>query len=115
MPFFMGVLGSGKQIYSWIHLQDLARMFLFMIEEESLQGVYNAVAPHTISQKELAKLIAKKKGVFTVPTPEFALKIALGEMKEVVMNSQDCSAQKIIDSGFKFKFETASEALDDLL
>lgn len=115
MPFFMALLGSGKQIYSWIHLQDLAQMFLFMIEQEQLQGIYNAVAPQTTSQKEMVKLIANKKGVFTVPTPEFALQIALGEMKEVVMNSQNCSADKMLAGGFKFNFERIDKAIDDLL
>lgn len=115
MPFFMGVLGNGQQIYSWIYLDDLARMFLHIIEGDSLKGIYNAVAPQSISQKEMAKRIAKKKNVFTVPTPEFALQIALGEMKEVVLNSQNCSAKKILSTGFKFKFKEINGALDELL
>ena len=115
MPFFMGILGSGKQIYSWIHLEDIAGIFLHLIENESLTGTYNAVAPQPNSQRSMAEFIAKQKGVVTLPAPEFALTLALGEMKEVVLNSQNCSASKILKTAYKFKFANLNEALENLL
>lgn len=115
LPFFIGILGSGKQMYSWIHLDDATRLFLFAIEDKLAPGIYNAIAPNPKSQVDMATIIADIKGVFTVPTPSLALHIALGEMSEVVLNSQHCSAQKITDAGFKFKFKELNKALKDLV
>jgi uncharacterized protein (TIGR01777 family) len=74
------VLGNGKQVVSWIHIHDLVRLFTTAIENEAWQGVYNAVAPHPVSNKALISEIANAKGSFSVPVPvpAFALKLALG-------------------------------------
>ena len=115
LPFFVGILGSGKQIYSWIHLDDLAKMFVYSVENEVLEGVYNGVAPNPRSQKDMAKLIANQKGVFAIPAPKFGLQLALGEMSTVLFLSQNCSAERILSKGFEFKFNTLESAIDDLM
>lgn len=115
LPFFVGVLGSGDQVYSWIHLNDLAEMFLFAIESNSISGTFNAVAPNPRTQKEIAKTIAKLRSTISLPAPKFGLKLVLGEMSSVLFLSQDCSAQKIQDAGFDFSFEKLEDALDDLM
>ena len=90
-------------------------MFLFAIENENLQGVYNAVAPHPISNKALMQLMGKQKGFYIpVPVPAAALKIALGEMSIEVLKSATVSSQKIESAGFTFQYATADAAVKQL-
>ena len=75
------ILGDGKQIISWIHIDDLCRMLLFAIENENISGVYNAVSSKPVSNKELTLTLAKQmRGKFFIPihVPAFALKLAFG-------------------------------------
>ncbi len=116
-PFKFGLgaaLGSGKQIMPWIHIDDLAKLFVFIIEN-NLEGTHNAVAPTPLPQKDLAKIIAKQKNTIAVPTPKFALNLVLGEMKSLVLSSQKCSANKILSKGFQFEFDKIDKALGNLL
>ena len=113
-----GILGSGLQMVSWIHLQDLCKMYLFAIEQENLKGVFNAVGPNPATNKELTIAIAQKlKGSFFIPfgVPEFVLKLMLGEMSIEILKSATVSAKKIKSAGFKFSFATLPSALEDLL
>ncbi len=111
------ILGTGKQIVSWIHQQDLCRVIQYAIETPSLVGIYNAVAPEPISNKKLVLAIAKKTYPIYLPVyvPSFALKIILGEMSIEVLKSAKVSAQKIQAAGFVFDYPTVEEALTDLL
>lgn len=108
-------LGSGKQWQSWIHIEDLAGIFLFAIENE-LSGVYNAVAPNPVTNKELTKELASQMGkaVWLPNVPAFVLKGLLGEMSEIVLSSQLVSSDKIQSAGYSFKFKNLSRALGDL-
>ncbi|MFN4082608.1 MAG: TIGR01777 family oxidoreductase [Bacteroidia bacterium] len=110
-------LGSGKMITSWIHIEDLCRMFIYAIENQHIQGAYNAVAPNPATNKELTKYICKALNKpFLMPNvPAFALKLAMGEMADMVLSSQNISSKKICDAGFKFKFTNAENAIMDLL
>jgi uncharacterized protein (TIGR01777 family) len=98
------VLGSGKQVMSWIEINDLARLILFALEHEEISGVYNAVSPNPVTCRELMKTIALVKGGIKIPVtiPVFLLKIALGEMSSEVLKSCTVSAQKILSTGFIF-------------
>lgn len=108
-------LGSGKQWQSWIHIEDLAGIFLFAIEN-NLSGIYNAVAPNPVTNKELTKELASQMGkkVWLPNVPSFVLKGLLGEMSEIVLSSQLVSAEKIQSAGYSFKFKNLSRALGDL-
>lgn len=109
------ILGSGRQIISWIHVDDLVRLFLFAIENENLLGVYNAVAPQPVSNKRLMHLMGKQKGFYIpVPVPAAALKIALGEMSVEVLKSATVSSQKIENAGFTFQHPTIEGAVKHL-
>ena len=111
------ILGNGKQIISWIHIDDLVRMYMAAIENEKMSGVYNAVAPGPVSNKELALQLAKSRKKFSIPihVPSFMLKIILGEMSVEVLKSVTVSSHKIQKAGFQFKFSTIKEALADIL
>ena len=109
-------LGSGKQWQSWIHLEDLARIFLHVLQNK-LEGTYNAVAPNPVTNKELVREVASQMGkpVWLPPIPGFALKLALGEMAHLLLSSQLVSSNKIEKTGFVFKYVNLPKALDKLI
>ena len=110
------VLGSGKQIISWIHIDDLVNMYIAAIENEKLSGVYNAVAPEHVSNKVLTLQLAKSRKKFFIPihVPSFLLQLILGEMSVEVLKSATVNSSKIGQAGFHFKFGNISPALEDL-
>ena len=110
------VLASGKQIISWIHIDDLVNMYIAAIENENLSGVYNAVAPEPVSNKVLTLQLAKSRKKFFIPihVPSFLLQLILGEMSVEVLKSATVNSSKIGQAGFHFKFGNISPALEDL-
>lgn len=113
---FGSPLGSGKQWQSWIHIEDLARIFLFALEKD-LDGVYNGVAPNPVTNKKLTTSIAKilDKNLWMPNVPAFMLKLILGEMATIVLASQLVSNQKIDAHGFKYHYTHILPALKDIL
>jgi len=112
------ILGSGKQIISWIHIDDLCRLYIDAIENEKLQGVYNAVAPKPVTNKMLTMELAKQvKGKYFIPihVPAFVLKIMLGEMSVEVLKSANVSSEKINKTGFQFLYPGIESALNSLM
>ena len=112
------ILGKGKQVVSWIHIDDLVNMYIEAIENENLHGVYNAVAPHPVTNKELTLSLAKtKRGKFFIPVhvPSFLLKLILGEMSVEVLKSATVSSSKIQLAGFNFTFLSIDAALRQLV
>ena len=111
------VLGNGKQMISWIDVRDLAKMFVYAIENENMSGSYNAVAPIPVSNKTLTQTLASVlygKFYITTYVPSFILKIMLGEMSIEVLKSTTVSAQKIQEAGFVFDFPEISKSLSTL-
>ncbi|MFN2439574.1 MAG: DUF1731 domain-containing protein, partial [Chitinophagaceae bacterium] len=118
-PMKLGVasiLGNGKQTLSWIHIDDLVQLYIYAIENEKLNDVYNAAAPNPVSNKELIKSMAKAKGGFQIIAyvPEFILEIMLGEMSIEVLKSATVSNKKIEAAGYQFIFPTIETALVNL-
>ncbi len=113
----MPILGSGNQIMSWIHVDDLCRIILWVLKNEDIQGVFNAVAPNPVSQKQLSKSINNHTRGFSIPiyVPEAVLKLALGKMSVEVLKSATVSASKILDKGFHFKYPQIDGAVKDIL
>ncbi|CAN5623099.1 TIGR01777 family oxidoreductase [soil metagenome] len=109
-----GIIGGGKQMVSWIHIDDLCRIFIEAITNEDLHGVYNAVAPNPVSNKKLTlQLATSLRGKFYIPlhVPEFVLKIMLGKRSIEVLKSTTVSCEKIKHTGFTFLYPSIEAAL----
>ena len=114
--FVGGPMGSGKQWVSWIHLEDQARAIRFLIENGEAHGAFNVTAPNPVPNGELAKSIGQAMGRPSwIPVPGFALRLAFGEVAEVVLKGQRAVPQRLLDLGFEFRFPAAQAALQDLL
>ncbi len=109
-------LGSGKQWIPWIHEQDAINMYLFGIENENLNGVYNMVAPNAVTNEKLTYAIAKQlqRPLWLPNVPVFILKLLLGEMSDIVLTSTKASAKKIQQVGFTFKYTEIDGALKEI-
>lgn len=119
-PLSFGVkpkLGNGRQVISWIHIADLARLIAFSIENEQVRGIYNAATNNTVTNRELMDELAVAKGrVFIpVPAPSWALKIVLGEMSIEVLKSCTLNVAKTMQTGFVFNFPDVKSAVKDLV
>jgi TIGR01777 family protein len=115
-PGITAILGSGKQMISWIHINDLASIYSYALMNSSLKGVYNAVAPSPVSNEQLIRNIEsiKKRRQIKLHIPEFILKVVLGELSIEVLKSCTVSSAKITNSGFQFKFPSIQQAIDNL-
>jgi len=114
--FIGGYLGNGKQWASWLHIDDIVEIYLHAIDNSSLTGSLNATAPNPIRMKEFAQTLARvlnRPSLF--PVPKFILRLVVGEASEVVLASQRIDVKKLVESGYKFKFEILEDALKDLL
>lgn len=119
-PVKMGIgspIGTGKQYIPWIHIEDLCSIFIKAIEDEEMQGAYNAVAPDYKTNKEFTQklAIALKKPFWFPHIPTFTMKLIFGEMAAILLEGSRISAHKIQTAGFNFKFPELESALTDIL
>jgi hypothetical protein len=114
--FFGARLGKGEQWISWIHMDDLLRIFHFMLENIHLQGTWNAVAPHPVKNKILMRTFAEvlKKPAWSPVIPGAFIKIGLGEFGEAVLHGQRVVPSKLNNSEFIFNYPDIRTALKDL-
>lgn len=117
-PFRFGIggpMGSGKQWWSWIHRHDLVRLFAFLVENEAT-GAFNGTAPNPLTQRDFARVLGRvmRRPSF-MPTPGFALKLALGDMAELLTKGQRVMPKRTQEAGFTFEFPELEAALRDLL
>lgn len=114
--FIGSPLGGGGQWQSWIHIEDLANIFMF-INKNKLEGLFNGVAPNPVKQRELVKAIAKvvNRPLFLPRVPSFILKLLLGEMSTLVLESQRVSSKKLEDIGFNYRYNYLLPTLENLL
>ncbi len=108
--------GNGKQWQSWIHVEDLARLFVFVLQNH-LEGIYNGVAPNPVSNSEFTKMTAKvlRRPLILPNVPRFIMKAVLGEMHMLLFESQRVSSKAIESKGFHFEYANLKPALTDLL
>jgi uncharacterized protein (TIGR01777 family) len=113
----MPILGSGKQMVSWIEVTDLANLIQYAITNEKVSGIYNAVTPNPVTHKQLMKTIAAIKGgiKIPVPVPALFLKILLGELSIEILKSCTVSAKKTLASGFVYRFPELPGAVKHIL
>ena len=108
------ILGAGKQMISWIHIDDLCREYIFALENDTMQGSYNAVAPNPVNNKVMTLAIAEKmKGKFYIPLhiPQFVLTVLLGQRSVEILKSATVSTDKIVQVGFQFLYPTVQVAI----
>ncbi|TVT39111.1 TIGR01777 family protein [Hymenobacter setariae] len=107
-------LGSGRQYMSWIHLDDMCRLLAQMVHDELWQGEYNAVAPNPVTNQEFTETLAQvmHRPLVLPKVPAFGLKLAMGEMSEIVLGSQRVSADKVLSQGFQFEYPLLKAALE---
>jgi len=111
------ILGTGKQMISWIHIDDLVRLYIAAIENADINGAYNAVSPAPVSNKQFILQLARiNRGKLFIPiyVPSFLLKLIFGELSTEVLKSATVSCNKILDAGFAFSYPTIIIALKDL-
>ncbi len=110
-----GPLGSGQQWFPWIHIKDLARAVDFLINNMEISGVFNFTSPGLVRQKTFAKALGSALNrPAAIPAPVAAVKLFMGEMGGLLLNSQRAFPEQLVNSGFKFQFQTLEAALADL-
>jgi uncharacterized protein (TIGR01777 family) len=109
-------LGNGKQYMPWIHIDDMCEMYIKAIEDTSIEGAYNAVAPEHHTNASFSKAIAKnfKRPFIPIGAPAFILKAVFGEMSTIILNGSRASVEKIKKAGFQFKYPRLKEALESI-
>ena len=118
-PFRFGLggrIGDGKQMISWIHVDDLVKMFEFAIKTPELNGVINCTSPEPISNKKQTQImgkVLKRTTFFTVPP--FMLKLMFGEGSRVMLDSKEVYPAKLLRSGFVFKYTSFEDAMKNLI
>ena len=119
LPFRMfvgGPIGSGRQYLPWIHIDDEVAAFKYLLTNQETSGAYNLMSPQPVRNAELGHAISRVlKRPYWFPVPGFALKLILGKMSSVVLDSWRCMPARLTESGFQFKFPDVEAALRDLL
>ncbi|WP_047151064.1 TIGR01777 family oxidoreductase [Aneurinibacillus tyrosinisolvens] len=114
--FAGGKIGSGSQWLSWIHIADYVRLLNFCIERESIAGPINATAPHPVTNDDFGRVLARAAHrPHWLPVPEFAMKLLLGEMADLVLKGQHVEPRKLMEAGFRFEYDTVEKALAELM
>ncbi|MCX8048470.1 MAG: TIGR01777 family oxidoreductase [Methylohalobius sp.] len=107
-----GRLSSGKQWMSWIHIDDHVRIIEYLLGSSALSGPFNACAPQPVTNAEFTQTLARLlKRPALLPAPAFALKLALGEMGELMLSSQRVLPKRLQEAGFAFQLSTLEAAL----
>lgn len=114
--FAGGPLGSGRQYYPWIHLNDVVGGIVYLIEDATASGIYNLCAPEPVTNKQLAGAIGKalSRPAF-VTAPAFAFKLAFGEASTILLDGQRVIPKRLLEAGYEFQFSDVQAALSDLL
>jgi len=111
-----GTIGSGRQAFSWVHIEDLSRAYIFAIEREELEGIYNLVSPNAVTNRVLTKTLAKilhRPAVLQIPI--WFLWLIFGEGAAAISSGQNIIPERLLMAGFRFWFETIEHALRDVV
>lgn len=112
------LIGTGREMMSWIHITDLCRLYLYAIENENLSGVFNACSPNPVTGKEfmsMAGMVKAGKSCILIPTPASVLRLLLGKVvDEAILQNVRVTGKKIIAAGFQFTYPTIKQAIISL-
>jgi len=114
--FIGGPLGSGKQWFPWIHIDDLVGLFLFALDNGNMSGIINGVSPNPVRMDQFCNMLGKvlhRPSLFRIPA--FLLRLVLGEAADVILSGAQVIPKRTLAAGYKFRFESVSGALNDLL
>jgi hypothetical protein len=110
--FIGGPLGSGKQWFSWIHMEDLLNAIMFVIENKKIEGPVNCCSPNPVRNKDLAKALGKALSrPAIIPAPGLILRLVMGEFGSVLLEGQRVVPAKLLEHGFVFRYPDILEAL----
>ena len=114
--FLGAALGNGKQYIPWIHIEDLCEMYVRAVQDENMQGVYNAVAPRPETNNDFMKTLAHIlcRPVWPLHVPAAIVRLLAGEKSSLILRGQRVSPKKILDAGFEFRFPDLTSALENL-
>jgi uncharacterized protein (TIGR01777 family) len=118
-PFKLGLggpLGNGKQWVSWVHADDMIGLFAHVLENPQARGAYNAAAPGAVTMKEFARALGSalhRPAIFPVPGP--ILRLALGEVADILLTGQRVEPRRTLESGFRFRFPEIGPAMSDVV
>lgn len=111
-----GMIGDGAQSFSWVHIDDLASAYFFVIGQERCSGIYNLVAPHPTTNAGLTQALGAVLHRPTIlPVPSFVLKLRFGEGAAIALSGQHVLPRRLLESGFRFRFSTIESALQDIV
>lgn len=114
-----GKQASGKQMFSWIHIEDYFNILLFLLDNSSIHGIINCTSPNPVSNKDFMRSIRKTLGVpIGIPSPEFAVELGakiIGTEPELILNSSFVIPKRLNDNGFQFAFPEIDKVLKNLL
>ena len=115
--FTASYFGDGSQWYSWVHIDDVCNIFMHAIDNETISGTYNATTSTPLTNKDLTKRMVKALGkrALVVPAPKATLRLGMGEMADVVLNSNKVLPKRLEAAGFQFQFPTFEEAVKDVV
>ena len=119
LPFQLGLgakLGNGKQAFSFVHVNDVAKAFLWAVEDLKTNETLNLVAPENITNKDFTKALAKvlhRPALFSIP--EFVIKTVLGEASCLLTESAEVEPQNLLEAGFEFQYPTIKSALEEIV
>lgn len=119
LPFKMGLggpIGSGDQWMSWIHIDDEVDVIEMLLTHSQLSGAFNLTAPNAVTNREFSKALGKAlhRPAF-LPMPGYAIKLMLGEGAELLLEGQRVHPSKLLETGYKFKYENLREALEAIV
>ncbi len=118
-PFKLGLggpIGHGEQGMSWIHIDDLCGLIDFLLSTDTAQGIYNGTAPNPVSNGEFSKALGNALGKpAIITTPAFVLKLAMGEMSELITNGQYVYPTHATEQGFNFHYPFVNQALSQII
>lgn len=111
-----GPLGSGQHWFPWIHLEDMANIYAWLLNNEQASGVFNASAPNPVTNADFTKTLGKalSRPAF-LPMPEAVLKLLFGEMADLLLVSNKMLPQRLIEEGFQFSYPQLDEALQNIV